>query len=177
MRMSAAGQAAQIGQHAPDFELGDTRNVPWRLSAQRGKVVLLLFYPANETLVCTRQLCSLRDNWAAYLETRAEIAAVSSGSSDDNREFATKHDLPLNILADEDRSVTRSYIRHRLLPLNFLRGIVVIDAVGRVRALQSMLRAFRPNDHDIIMTLWSARTDSIELKREELRQRVRKVIL
>ena len=61
---------ATPGSTAPDFCLQDTNGNQWRLSDKLGCVVLLLFYPANETLMCTKQLCSVRDNWAKYLETK-----------------------------------------------------------------------------------------------------------
>ena len=165
------------GGPAPDFTLNDVQGDPWRLSESRGSVVLLLFYPANETLMCTKQLCSLRDNWEKYIETKAEIVGISTGSAAANKEFANKHRLPLTILADEDRAVTAMYTSHRFYPLNFMRGLAVVDAEGIVRTRQTMLRAFRPNDHDIILKLYQARSDAMCLKREELKTRVRKILL
>ena len=166
-----------VGAEAPDFTLCDHRGAEWTLSEKRGKVVLLLFYPGNETLVCTKQLCSLRDNWSKYLDTKAEIAAVSVSEQDANVKFAEKHHLPLPILADIDRKVTSSYASHWLFPINLMRGLCVIDAKGMVRTRQIMLRAFRPDDHDVILRLYEARSEAVEDKRNELRERVRKVLL
>jgi len=139
--------------------------------------VLLLFYPGNETLVCTKQLCSLRDNWSKYLETKAEIVGVSVSDHGSNSDFAAKHRLPLPILGDPDREVTRRYTSHRLFPLNFMRGLTVIDAHGTIRTHQIMLRAFRPDDHDVIVKLYEARSDAIADRRSELRARVRTLLL
>lgn len=166
-----------VGAEAPDFTLQDHRGHEWGLSANRGKVVLLLFYPGNETMVCTKQLCSLRDNWSRYLETKAEIVGISVSGQDANGEFAIKHRLPLPILADAERSVTRTYSSHWLYPLNFMRGLCVIDARGIIRTRQTMLRAFRPNDHDVILRLYEARSEAIEDRRNELRARVRTLLL
>lgn len=166
-----------VGGPAPDFSLRDYRGAEWTLSANRGKVVLLLFNPGNETMVCTKQLCSLRDNWSKYLDTKAVIVAVSVSDEDANGDFAAKHRLPLPILSDTDRSVTRLYTSHWLYPLNFMRGLCVIDARGIVRTRQTMLRAFRPNDHDVLLRLFEARSDSIEDRRNELRARVRTLLL
>ena len=69
---------AEIGTEAPDFTLPDGNGKQWRLSDQRGRVVVLLFYPGDETPVCTRQMCSLRDRWADYLETGAEVVGIST---------------------------------------------------------------------------------------------------
>lgn len=169
--------AAVRGRPAPDFTLNDVHGNSWSLSEKRGSVVLLLFYPANETLMCTKQLCSIRDNWEKYIETKAEIVGISTGSAVANKDFADKHRLPLTILADEDRSVTAMYSSHRVFPLNFMRGLAVVDAEGIVRTRQTMLRAFRPDDHDVIVALYQARSDASGLKREELRSRVRKILL
>jgi len=49
-------------ESAPDFVLNNTRLKPWRLADHRGRIVVMLFYPGDETLVCTKQLCSVRDN-------------------------------------------------------------------------------------------------------------------
>ena len=175
--MSKNAVFAQVGQAAPDFSLKDNFGDRWRLSDKRGSVVLLLFYPANETLMCTKQLCSVRDNWAMYLETKAEVVGVSTGSPAANKTFAENHRLPLTILADEERSVTAMYSSHRFFPLNFMRGLAVIDAEGIVRTQQTMLRAFRPDDHDLILSLYRARSDASELEREELRTRVKEILL
>lgn len=167
----------QVGGEAPDFYLTDYRGSTWRLSEHRGKVVLLLFYPGNETLVCTKQLCSVRDNWSKYMETRAEIVAISASDDASNEMFAAKHRLPVPILADADRAVTRAYIAHAVFPLSFMRGITVVDSLGIVRTHQTMLRAFRPDDHDVILRLYQARSDAIEDGRNILRDRVRRLLL
>lgn len=166
-----------IGSVAPHFCLTDQAGNQWSLADQKGRAVLLLFYPANETLVCTKQLCSLRDNWAKYIETKAEIVGISTGDSEANRLFAEKHRLPLPILADADRAVTSKYAKHGFFPLSFMRALTVIDAEGIIRTHQTMLRAFRPNDHDIILALYSARSAVLEATQNEIRTRVRKVML
>ena len=175
--MNERGQKVSAGVEAPDFTLTDQAERAWSLSANRGKVILLLFYPGNETLVCTKQLCSLRDNWSKYMETKAEIVGVSVSDEDANADFAAKHRLPLPILADVDRSVTQKYTSHWLFPLNFMRGLVVVDARGVIRTHQTMLRAFRPNDHDVILRLYEARSDAVPDRRDELRARVRTLLL
>jgi len=175
--MNEHGPKISAGVEAPDFTLENHEGRPWSLSANRGKVVLLLFYPGNETLVCTKQLCSLRDNWSKYLDTKAEIVAVSVSDRGSNSEFAAKHLLPLPILADPDREVTQTYTSHWLFPLNFMRGLAVIDGRGVIRTHQTMLRSFRPNDHDVIVKLYEARSDATEDRRDQLRARVRTLLL
>lgn len=150
-----------MGESAPDFELRTNAGKTWRLSDQVGSVVALLFYPADETLVCTRQLCSVREHWNDYLDTKATVVGVSPGSIDNHSKFAENHRLPLPLLADADRAVTEKYCSHWLLPTFFMRSIVVVDAKGIVRTRRPMLRAFRPTDRSVITAIYAARGDAL----------------
>ena len=84
---------AAVNKPAPDFTLKDGNGGEWRLSDHRGKVVVLLFYPGDETPVCTRQMCSLRDRWNDYLATGAEVVGISSDSVESHKNFAANHEL------------------------------------------------------------------------------------
>lgn len=159
-----------VGAAAPDFELKTERGEKWRLSEQLGNVVALLFYPKDETLVCTRQLCSVRDNWADYLATKALVVGVSPGTVNEHRAFAQRHRLPIPLLADIDRSVTKIYGFHWLFPTILTRVIVIIDAKGIIRARKVMLRAFRPSDRSVIREIYSARADSLSEKYRLLKE-------
>jgi peroxiredoxin Q/BCP len=153
--------AAKIGEKAPDFALNDEKGNEWRLSDHLGQVTAILFYPKNETLVCTKQLCSLRDNWSEYLETKAVVIGVSPGTVEEHREFAKRYRLPLPLLVDTGRKITEIFSKHWLYPLSFTRGIVVIDAKGIIRTKQIMLRAFRPTDRSVITAIHAARADAL----------------
>lgn len=152
---------ATVGEKAPDFELRTNAGVAWRLSDHLGSVVALLFYPADETLVCTRQLCSVREHWNDYLDTKAKIVGVSPGSVEEHSRFAENHRLPLPLLADVDRVVTEKYCSHWLFPTFLMRSIVVVDANGIVRTRRPMLRAFRPTDRSVITEIYAARGDAL----------------
>lgn len=58
---------AKVGEIAPDFILNNAKGETWCLSERREQVVGLLFYPKDETIICTKQMCSVRDKWAEYL--------------------------------------------------------------------------------------------------------------
>ena len=165
----------EIGKPAPDFELTANTGETWRLSEQQGNVIALLFYPGNETLVCTKQLCSVREHWEDYLRTKATVIGVSPGSPEQNSAFAENHRLPIHLLADEDRSVTEDYSSHWLFPTWFMRAIVIVDAKGIVRTHRSMLRAFRPTDRSVITAIYAARGDALEERYAKLRSNVRPV--
>lgn len=150
-----------VGQPAPDFTLCNSELQQWHLRDYHGKIIALLFYPQNETLVCTRQLCSVRDNWHKYLESGAEIVGVSPGTEEQHRSFAQHHELPLSLLADYERKITRIYGSHQWLPIWATRAVVVVDAKGIVRYQKIMLRAFRPTDEEVLTAIHLAQYDQL----------------
>src|SRR4026208_1755739 len=113
-------------QLAPDFSLPDANGEQWRLSDHRGKVVVLLFYPGDETPVCTKQMCSVRDRWEDYQATGAEVVGLSSDSVESHKKFSEHHDLPLRLLSDTDRSVAKLYGARSLVPGRVARSVFVI---------------------------------------------------
>lgn len=152
-------RAVEIGTNAPDFTLLTDKGERWNLSENAGRVITLLFYPKNETLMCTRQLCSVRDNWAAYLETNTTVVGISPGTPEEHQNFVNNYNLPLSLLADADRKITRRYTGGGLFPVWLTRAVVVIDARGIVRSREVMLRAFRPSDAKILASIRSAKSD------------------
>ena len=145
------------GMNAPDFSLPDGEGNEWRLSAQRGKVVVLLFYPGDETPVCTRQMCSIRNRWADYVATGAEIVGISTDSEDSHRSFAQHHRLPLRLLSDVERKVADAYGARSLIPGKVARSVFVIDANGVIRHRDVRpLGLLRPKDDEVIAAIRAA---------------------
>ena len=148
---------ADVGQQAPDFKLRDGSGQDWALTNQRGKVVVLLFYPGDETPICTRQMCSVRDRWADYSETGAEVVGISTDSMESHRDFATHHKLPLRLLSDAGGEVARLYGAQSLIPGKVARSVFVIDANGVVRYRDVRpLGLFRPKDECVIRAIREA---------------------
>src|SRR5438477_3713797 len=147
----------ESGAQAPDFTLKDGEGRDWRLSDKRGRVVVLLFYPGDETPVCTRQMCSVRDRWPDYAATGAEVVGISTNTVESHRDFAEHHNLPLRLLADVDRQVADLYGARSLVPGKVARSIFVIDPkrVIRYRDVRP-LGLFRPKDDDIIRAIQEA---------------------
>lgn len=158
----------KVGNSAPDFKLVNDHGRLWRLSDHLGEVTVLLFYPKNETMVCTRQLCSVRDHWQDYLKTKATLVGISPGTISEHRSFADKYRLPLPLLADENRSVTKIFGTHPWMPIWMTRAIIVIDAKGFVRSKKMMFRGFRPTDQSIISDIYAARTDALHDKFQKI---------
>jgi len=147
----------RIGEDAPDFTLEDGNGGDWKLSAQRGKTVVLLFYPGDNTPVCTKQLCSVRDNWADYAATGAEVVGISTDSAASHKDFAKKHELPLTLLSDKSGEVVEKYAVKSWLPNRSARAVVVIDKAGKIRHHQiQTLSLFRPKDDEVLAAIRQA---------------------
>jgi peroxiredoxin Q/BCP len=120
-----------VGDPAPDFELEGTGG-RFRLSDHRGERVVLLFYPGDNTPVCTRQFCSYRDNAEAFGALDATVVGISSQSVDSHESFTAEHGLNVPLLADEDSSVAKSYGAHAPV-IGTKRAAIVVDEEGVVR--------------------------------------------
>ena len=141
----------KIGEQAPDFTLNDLDGDSWSLHEHAGKTVVLLFYPGDDTPVCTKQMCSVRDNWSQYQATGAEVVGISTDSVKSHKSFADKYSLTLKLLADESGEVVDAYNVKSWLPGRSARAVVVIDKNGIIRyhKVQS-LSLFRPDDAEIL---------------------------
>src|SRR6476659_6039019 len=147
----------EIGNEAPDFILKDGDNGSWRLIDHRGKTVVLLFYPGDNTPVCTAQLCSVRDNWSDYQATGAEVVGISTDTVESHKGFAEKHSLPLRLLSDPDGSVSAQYGMKSWLPGRSARGVVVIDKDGKIAYSKVQpLSLFRPADEEVLAAIKQA---------------------
>lgn len=147
----------KIGENAPDFTLKNSDGNDWELIEQRGKTVVLLFYPGDNTPVCTKQMCSVRDNWADYAKTRAEVVGISTDSAASHKDFAVKHNLLLTLLSDETGEVSAEYDAKSWLPNRSARAVVVIDKAGVVRHHQVQpLSLFRPKDDEVLAAIRKA---------------------
>jgi thioredoxin-dependent peroxiredoxin len=122
---------ADVGAAAPDFELEGTDG-PFRLSEHRGERVILLFYPGDNTAVCTKQFCSYRDNAEAFGGLDATVVGISSQSVDSHEGFASKHGLNVPLLADEGGAVAKQYGAHAPL-VGTKRAVIIVDENGVVR--------------------------------------------
>jgi len=149
MTVKQTGTGSDIGCVAPDFDVMDSSGAKWKLSDHRGKVVAMVFYPRDETPVCTKQMCSMRDRWADYQATGAEVVGVSVGSVDSHRGFVEHHGLPQRLLADERGEIARLYSVRSILG-GSQRAVILIDAAGIIRYRKSVFPIFRPTDDEVI---------------------------
>src|SRR5690349_18396208 len=137
-RRSRMAKHPGVGEQAPDFELPGTDGT-FRLSDHRGERVVLLFYPGDNTPVCTRQFCSYRDNADAFGALDATVVGISSQSVDSHQSFTAEHGLNVPLLADEDGAaakaygaVAKAYGAHAPV-VGTRRAAIIVDEDGVVR--------------------------------------------
>lgn len=120
-----------VGEAAPDFELEGTSG-RFSLADHRGERVMLLFYPGDETPVCTKQFCSYRDNAEAFGSLGVTAVGISGKDVESKKSFAGNHALDVPLLADADGEVSRAYGAYSTLAKSSKRAVVVIDEEGKV---------------------------------------------
>src|ERR1700691_2988318 len=121
----------RVGEQAPDFELQGTSG-QFKLSEHRGERVVLLFYPGDNTMVCTKQFCSYRDRAEDFAALNATVLGISSQDLASHEGFIAKHSLNVPLLSDVDRQVAKAYSAFSPR-LGIKRAVIVIDEDGIVR--------------------------------------------
>ncbi len=120
-----------VGTQAPEFSLPDESGQMRSLSEFRGKKVVLIFYPGDNTPVCTTQLCNYRDNYDAFKERGIELLGISTDGVKSHEQFAGKYAFPFPLLSDADKTVHKLYDTLGFLGLPN-RAYVMIDEQGKV---------------------------------------------
>jgi thioredoxin-dependent peroxiredoxin len=120
------------GDLAPGFSLEGTPEGTYRLADYAGGPVVVVFYPADNSPVCTQQLRSYSEGLGGFEELGATVLCLSPQSVASHKEFAAEHGLRVPLLADVDKEVGRSY--NILGPLGFYRrSVFVVDGSGVIR--------------------------------------------
>lgn len=98
-----------IGTQAPDFTLQDQDGKSVTLSSLKGKNVVLVFYPMDETPTCTTQLCEFRDRWGDVQAKNTLVFGVNPGSAEKHQKFRKSRAFPFPLLVDTDQKVAKLY--------------------------------------------------------------------
>ena len=139
-----AAAAPEVGTMAPAFKLQDQNDKWVSLAEQRGKWVVVYFYPKDDTPGCTTEACEFRDNLFAFKALNATVLGISVQDVASKKAFAEKHSLPFSLLADTDKSVSSAYG-----VLNAERGVAarqsfVVDPQGKIAKYYPQVN---PADH------------------------------
>ncbi|MGK2924105.1 MAG: peroxiredoxin [Lysobacterales bacterium] len=123
----------KVNDKAPLFVLPDDRGGQFSLAEQVGRKVLLVFYPGDDTPVCTKQLCDYRDGVEAFAGLGVEVVGISNDSADSHQRFREKHGLPFTLLTDADLAVAALYDSKGMLGMK--RSVFLVDEQGVIRYL------------------------------------------
>jgi peroxiredoxin Q/BCP len=134
-----------IGDRAPNFTLPGTGDRKYSLSDFLGRPLVLVFYPGDDTPVCTRQLNAYNDGLDQFAELDAQIVGISAQSVDSKEQFADKHGFDFPLLADTEKEVAAAY--GTLGPIGFpRRSVFIVDREGVIRYVHKAMAGltYRP---------------------------------
>jgi thioredoxin-dependent peroxiredoxin len=153
-----------VGQPAPPIRLPDDTGVVRDLADERGRWVVLIFYPTDDTPGCTTEACQFRDSRAALEEMDAIVWGISRLDSASKAAFKAKHGLNFPLLADADHEVARRYgvwVEKKQYGRSFMgiaRTTFLVDPEGRVARVWESVK---PDGHatEVLEVLRSVRAD------------------
>lgn len=99
----------ELHQKAPDFEAKNQQGEIVNLAQYKGKKLVLYFYPKDDTPGCTKEACNLRDNYTDLKKQGYEVLGVSPDNEAKHQKFIGKYDLPFDLLADPEHTVSEAY--------------------------------------------------------------------
>ena len=150
----------QVGDKAPDFTLPSQSEEPVRLYDRLGdRVVVLYFYPKDETRGCTAEACGFRDSHEVFAQSGAEVIGVSSDSPGKHAAFAEHHKLPFTLLSDKGGQVRKSYGVPAVLGVIPGRVTYVIDRTGTVRHIFNSMTNISKHVNDALEVVRQLQTD------------------
>ena len=118
-----------VGADAPDFSALDNNGRTVTLSALRGRYVVLVFYPGDDTPTCTKQLCQFRDSWNQAIAAGVEVFGVNPRSARSHAGFRQKFQFPFPLLVDKGQKVARAYHANGLI---VKRTVYLIGRDGKI---------------------------------------------
>ncbi|MCC6238602.1 MAG: thioredoxin-dependent thiol peroxidase [Dehalococcoidia bacterium] len=137
----------EAGDTAPDFTLPDQDGKPYALADYRGRVVVLYFYPRDNTPGCTKEACSFRDEYADLTAQGVEVLGVSTDNAGSHQKFRDKHDLPFPLLVDDGAQVATRYgawgekVLYGRTSIGMTRSTFIIGPDGKLLKVWKRARA------------------------------------
>ncbi|HWP82042.1 MAG TPA: peroxiredoxin [Bacteroidota bacterium] len=133
-----AAQDLAVGQPAPDFSLtyatrDSVSRTPLKLSEIIGRSnIVLAFYPSDWSPGCTKEVCTMRDDFAGLQSLNAEVLAISGDYVWSHHEWAKHHNLPFKLLSDHSHEVAKRYNSYNEKTMYNKRTVFVIDKQGKL---------------------------------------------
>jgi len=140
---------ADVGDSAPDFTLEGTEG-QFTLGDHRGKRVVLLFYPGDDTTVCTKQFCAYRDAADEMAELGAVFVGISVQGMGSKEAFKSKYGLSTQLLADRDGEVSKAYGVYSNRFKVAKRTVVIVDEDGKIAHKHGNLMSASFDDVDAL---------------------------
>ncbi|MBI1774614.1 MAG: thioredoxin-dependent thiol peroxidase [Proteobacteria bacterium] len=131
----------KLGDKAPDFTLPAAGGGEVKLSALKGKKVIVYFYPRDDTPGCTKEACGFRDNRPNFSKAKAEVIGISKDSVASHDKFKKKYELPFTLASDPETKVIERYgawVEKSMYGRKYMgidRSTILIDEKGVVRAI------------------------------------------
>lgn len=139
----------KLNDLAPDFTLNDDQGGQFKLSDFRGEKILLVFYPGDNTPVCTRQLCEYRDGVEAFAGLGVRVVGISKDDAASHQKFRARHNLPFTLLSDPELKVAELYDSKGIMGMK--RSIFLVDEKGIIRYLHiESLALFRRSKDELV---------------------------
>lgn len=146
-----------VGSKAPAFTAAASDGRKVKLTDFKGRIVVLYFYPKDNTSGCTKQACGFRDSHAKLTQAGVVVLGVSPDSIKSHQKFIANHELPFLLLADEDKSICQSYgvwqekSMYGRKYMGVARTTFVIDREGRIA---HVFEKVKPAGHDAEVLAW-----------------------
>lgn len=154
-------QTIQVGHTAPSFTLTNHKREPVSLEAQRGKKVVLAFFPAAFTGICEKELCTFRDALAELNSVDATVYGIAVDAPFSLAAFAQKMNLNFELLSDHQRTATRAY------------GVAHDDFAGLTGYTASKRSVFVVDPKGAIAYTWIAPNPGVEPSYDEVKAAVK----
>jgi len=144
------------GKKAPAFKLAGSDGKTHELKDYQGKIVVLYFYPKDDTPGCTKEACGFRDDYSALTKAGAVVLGVSKDLIDSHKNFINKYKLPFILLSDPETAVMQAYgawgkkLMYGKPVTGTIRSTVVIDGKGRVIKHWTTVRKAEEHPADVL---------------------------
>jgi thioredoxin-dependent peroxiredoxin len=139
----------KIGDKAPEFILKNSEGKDIKLSDFRGNKLLMVFYPKDDSLVCTKQLCEYSNGLSEFENLNIKVIAISTDSVESHRKFKEKWHFDFEILSDDSKTASREYDALNILGMS-KRAIYILDENGIIKYKDTVLPVFYKKKDDLI---------------------------